>query len=246
MPASDLFHVLRARSSCREPFDPRRPVTTAELQAVLEALRWAPTAHNMQNFEIVAVDDEALLEKIGALSCTVSEEFLRESYAQLAFSEEELSKRRTGLLASSFPPSYLDPSSWRGRHDGTLERSLAELLDGAPLVLFVLADVTRRAPGSAGDALGLVSLGCVLQSAWLAAEALGLSFQVVSALGHAELGPALRQLLGFPLHLEVAFGARLGHPRGAAPPKPRVRREVEDFAHYNGFGHARGGTSLSP
>lgn len=232
----DLFHVLRARSSCREPFDPRRPVTPAELHAVLESLRWAPTAHNMQNYEVVVVDDESLLDELGALRPTVSPEFLRESYAQLAFDEEELRARRRGVLAGHFPASWLEPASWEGSRPVPVEgRPLSETLAGAPLVLLVLFDVTTRAPGSPGDTLGLVSLGCVLQTAWLAAEALGLSAQVVSAFAAPELAPALHRLLSLPEHLQAAFGVRLGHPLTPACDPLRVRREVDEFVHYNGF-----------
>lgn len=230
----DLFHVLRSRSSCRGPFDRRRPVQPAELRAILESLRWSPTAHNMQNFEIVAVDDTALLDEIGELRAAVSLDFLRESYALLCHSEEELAERKVGLLASSYPPEWRDPAAWEGSHPDPPEgRPLGERLLGAPLVLLFLFDVTRRAPGSAGDTLGLVSLGCVLQCAWLAAEALGLSMQVVSALAGPDVTPELKRLLEIPERLEVAFGARLGHPLAPEPPGLRVRRDVDQFTHYN-------------
>ncbi len=231
----DLFHVLRSRSTSRAAFDPRRPVTSAELNALLEALRWAPTAYNMQNYEVVAVDDEVLLDEIGALRAEVPAEFLRESYAQLSFSEDELRARRRGLLADAFPPAWLDPASWEGRSpEAVAGRPLAELLAGPPH-LVVLYDVTTRAPASAGDTLGLISLGCVLQSVWLAAEALGLSFQVVSAFAMTSVAPALKELLGVPEHLEIAYGARVGHPAAPEPAPARVRREVAELVHHNGY-----------
>lgn len=236
MAVMDLFHVLRSRSSCREPFDPRRPVTEAELGALLEALRWAPTAHNMQNYEVVAVDDEALLAELAMLRPAVTADFLRESYAQMASSEEELQARRRGVLAAHFPSAWRDPASWEGSRAVPVEgRTIGETLAGAPLVLVVLFDVTARAPGSPGDLLGLISLGCVLQNVWLAAEALGLSFQVVSALGAPDIEPEVKRLLGVPTHLHVAYGARIGHPLGSPVPTLRVRRESDELVHYNGF-----------
>jgi nitroreductase len=57
--------------------------------------RWAPTAHNMQNFAIVAVDDKEILEIIGNVKSHISEEFLRENYEQLSFSKEELIEKKT-------------------------------------------------------------------------------------------------------------------------------------------------------
>lgn len=50
-------------------------------------------------------------------------------------------------------------------------------------MLFVLYDATMRAPGSEGDAIGMMSLGCVLQNMWLMANSCGLGFQALSASG---------------------------------------------------------------
>jgi nitroreductase len=72
---------------------------------ILEAARWAPTAHNMQNFEIIVVDDKTQLEKLGKIKSRISEDFLRENYQQLSFSEEELLKKKVGILGTMFPPS---------------------------------------------------------------------------------------------------------------------------------------------
>jgi nitroreductase len=55
---------------------------------ILEAARWAPTPHNMQNFEILVVDDPKRLAPLKKFRSDASEAFLRESYAQLSFSEE--------------------------------------------------------------------------------------------------------------------------------------------------------------
>jgi hypothetical protein len=63
----------------------------------------------MQNFEIV-VDDEETLAEIGLVQSGVSEEFVRENYSQLSFSEEELIQKGTGVLATMFPPSWQKPT----------------------------------------------------------------------------------------------------------------------------------------
>jgi len=93
----------------RVPFDPQRHPGEHDLSAILEAARWAPTAHNMQNFEIIVDDDKATLAAIGRVRGRTSEDFIRENYAQPSFSEEELIRKGTGLLATMFPPSWRDP-----------------------------------------------------------------------------------------------------------------------------------------
>ena len=50
--ASELSRIIRARHSSRDPFDPARAVSAQDLMHILDAARWARTAHNMQNFEV--------------------------------------------------------------------------------------------------------------------------------------------------------------------------------------------------
>ena len=109
----DLLDVMWQRHTCRAAFDPNRKIREPDLQLILDAARWAPTAHNMQNFEIIAVDDERRLAAIGAIRLRPVETFVREDSRQLSFSEGELLRRRTGLLASMFPESWQESDTRR-------------------------------------------------------------------------------------------------------------------------------------
>jgi nitroreductase len=86
---TDILKLIQQRQSTRVVYHPRRPVAREEPRQIIEAGRWAPTAHNMQNFEVVVVDDK-ILEKIGNVKSQVSEAFIRKYYQLLSFSEEEL------------------------------------------------------------------------------------------------------------------------------------------------------------
>jgi nitroreductase len=101
---TQMSEVIRRRHSERVPFDPGHNLAELDLEAILEAARWAPTAHNMQNFEIIVVDDEERLAAIGRVRGGTSEGFIRENYAQLSFSEEELIRKGTGYSPRCFPP----------------------------------------------------------------------------------------------------------------------------------------------
>src|SRR5271157_3490340 len=107
---SETLKIIQERQSTRVPFDKSHSILKEDLQKILEAARWTPTAHNMQNFEIIVVDDEAVLEKIGRIKSRISEEFLRENYEQLSFSREELMRKKTGILGAMFPPEWVDPA----------------------------------------------------------------------------------------------------------------------------------------
>lgn len=56
-----------SRRSSRVPFDASKPIAKADLDYVLEAAQWTPTAHSMQNFQIVAIDDPKALEAISEI-----------------------------------------------------------------------------------------------------------------------------------------------------------------------------------
>jgi nitroreductase len=230
MPA--ILELIRERASARAPFDMERPVAEKDLAEVLEAARWSPTAHNMQNFEIVVVDDPETLKTIEELRRPPSETFIRENYAQLSFSEEEWRRKKTGILGDMFPPAWRDPDFRLDNFSADEIAAMQRPMPAAPCLLVVVYDPSRRAPASEGDFLGIMSLGCVMENMWLAAEALGLGLQIVSSLGS---DPEIKGLLGIPEELTVAFSCRLGHPIAKPPIRLRVRRDIHDFTHRNRF-----------
>ncbi|MGB8386798.1 nitroreductase family protein [Mycobacterium sp.] len=229
---NELLKLIEERHSARFPFDCSRVIAQEDLLQILEAARWSPTAHNMQNFEIVIVDDRKLLDEIGTIPVPLSEEFLQEHWQLLSFSEEELRRKGFGLLAGMLPPWMRDPA----RKDEVGERIwLQHLIPACPVLMIALHDATKRAPASQGDVLGMMSLGCVLQNMWLMAQSLGLGFQVLSVLSGPPVEQAVQKLLAVPGCMKVGFAVRLGHPATSVP-YPRVRREVAEFAHWNHFG----------
>jgi len=225
---------IQARHSTRVPFDPEHVVSQEDLRKILAAGRWAPTAHNMQNFEVIAVDDPQLLEEIGAIQRPISITFVRENYQQLSFSEEELLRKKVGLLGTNFPPAWRKPDV---KPEDVAEPGAAvRSLPFSPVLLFVLYDPGRRAPASEGDFLGIISLGCMMENMWIAAQSLGIGFQIISAYTASSAEEEVKKLLGIPESLKIAFTVRVGYPAGEPPKTLRVRREVEDFTHHNHFG----------
>jgi len=101
----EILNVIRKRQSTRAPFNSEHPVKEEDLRQILEAGRWAPTAHNMQNFQLIIVDDRKTLDAIERIETVVSETFIRENLQQLSFSEEELLKKKVGILGTMFPPA---------------------------------------------------------------------------------------------------------------------------------------------
>jgi nitroreductase len=223
--------MIEARHSSRTPFDPSWRITEAELARIVDAARWAPTAHNMQNFQLVVVDDRRVLDELGRIRAPVSPVFITENYRQLSWSPEELAQRKVGLLGTMFPRSWWTDDPAKVPADAS--RNLGETIAGAPMVIVVVFDSTQRAPASEGDQLGMISLGCVLENMWLAAQSSHIDAQVVSAFaGAAE--PDIKRVLEIPPVWRIAYALRLGH--ALARPEPlRVRRDPDRFVHRNRF-----------
>jgi nitroreductase len=190
----------------------------------------------MQNYSIVVVDDKEVLNVIGNVKSRISEEFLRENYEQLSFSKEELLKKKTGILGAMFPPAWVDPSKMADAARKSEPMPLTQSIRGSPCLLIVVYDPQKRAPASEGDVLGFMSLGCVMENMWLMAQSLGISLQILSAFAAPAVEKQVKQVLGIPEQLKIAYTCRLGYPQGSSK-YLRVRREIDDFAHYNKFGN---------
>lgn len=232
---NEILKTIQERQSARAPYDPNRPVPKENLTQILEAAKWTPTAHNMQNFEIIVIDDKATMEKIGNIKSRISEEFLRENYEQLSFSKEELMKKKTGILSAMFPPDWVDPEKISEAAQKAAPMPLIQSIRGSPALLIVVYDSRKRAPASHGDVLGFISLGCLMENMWLAAQSLGVSMQILSTFAAPPVETEVKLLLGVPEHLKIAYTCRLGYPVGANQ-YFHVRRDIEDFTHHNQYG----------
>ena len=104
----NLLKIIQERHSTRALFDPQKQVPESDLKKIIEAGRWTPTAHNMQNFEIIVIDDEKVLERVGNITTYPSPDFIRENYEQLSMTEEELFRKKVGILGLQFPPEWRD------------------------------------------------------------------------------------------------------------------------------------------
>ncbi len=237
--SKSILRLMEERESTRTAFDPDKKITQKGLNLILEAARWAPTAHNMQNFQILAIDDVELLQKIGEVRSRISETFLKENYQQFSFSRKELARKGVGVLGSMFPPSWRNPSKFHSVTMNTPPRPLSETMQGSPLVLIVVYDPRKRAPASTGDFLGIISLGCVMENIWLAAQSLGISVQIMSIFSSRPAENDLKRILGIPKFMKIAYAMRLGYPGQRKEMKNylRVRRDMSTFAHSNRWSH---------
>jgi nitroreductase len=230
---ADVIETIRNRHSSRGMFDSGKPVSKDKLKIILDAARWAPTAHNMQNYEIIVIDDKQLIETIAGIESTISKEFILENFQQLSHSEEELRKKKVGILGAQFPPKWREASKLEEAIKERTPAPLSGTIRGGQTILIVLYDTRKRAPASEGDILGFLSLGCVMENIWLSAQSLGVSVHIMSAFNGVE--KELRKMLGFPEYMGIGFTCKLGYPVSETDVL-RVRRDIEDFTHHNKYG----------
>ncbi len=70
-----------------------------------------------------------------------------------------------------FPPAWINPEAWCSDSDFTTQLTfLGRSVGETQLLLIALYDCRKRAPGSEGDFLGHMSLGCVLENMWLMSD----------------------------------------------------------------------------
>ncbi len=230
----DVLRAIQKRQSARGPFDCRHFINAQDVQRILEAARWAPTAHNMQNFEIIVVDDLAILEKLAEIKSPITQAFIEENYRQLSFSEEKLEQKKVGILGTMFPEFMRNPTVKPKPNEQTASFQ-GRLVKASPVLLVVLYDPHRRAPASEGDFLGIMSLGCVMENMWLMASSLGISCHIVSSFNDDPAAQKVKTLLSIPNNLQIAFTCRLGYAMKPARDL-RVRRDIEDFTYSNRYG----------
>jgi nitroreductase len=114
---------------------------------------------------------------------------------------------------------------------------LGKLIQTSPVLLIAVYDPSKRAPASEGDFLGIMSLGCVMENMWFMAHSRGIGFHVLSTLSADPAEKEVKRLLNIPENLKIAFACRLGYPVSTPTKYLRVRRDIEDFTHYNRFGN---------
>ena len=230
---TDIIKLIQERHSSRGQFDPKNLIPKDKLKKIIEAARWAPTAHNMQNFDIIVIDDKKVIETLGKIESIISEEFIRENFEQLSISEEELKRKKVGILGNQFPPKWRDASKL---DEAIKERSptpLSYTIRGGNTILLIIYDSRKRAPASEGDVLGFLSLGCVMENIWLMAHSLGLSMHIMSSFGGVQ--KELKKILNIPEYMELGFACKLGYPLSETK-YLRVRRDIGSFTHHNKYG----------
>lgn len=210
----ELLDALRTNPSVREFTD--EAVTDAEVAALLDDARFAPSGGNRQPWRVAVIQDMTLRRDLASLCAPVWSEYLAIG--------------ATGLtpFAAAGPQPEVDDI-------GPQPNPLLNAVDQVPVVLVVAADLTAIAMMDKDLArptlTGGASVYPFVHSILLAARDRGLGGVMTTFLARAE--DAARPLLDLPDDWAVASMVFLGHPVRRAT--KLSRRPVAEFTTVDRF-----------
>ena len=209
-----LLELIQKRRSIHS-FKPD-PIPDEYVDKIIEAARWAPSGANSQPWEFVVVKKQELKDNIVKLY---------EGRSALSYRME-----LTREPEQRFPPYAKPPQQPPG-------------FATAPVFIILCGDPrTKDAyPLSAtlhqGQSIFNSSLASACLYMHLAATALGLGSQWVTATTYPFEQCLIKELLGIPRQLEIYDTMAVGYP--ASEPKPRLVRAKEEMIHYDHYDQAK-------
>lgn len=212
MQIDDFLELVKSRRSIRI-FKPD-PVPEEALEKVLEASRWAMSGANGQPWELVVVQDKAMIHRIADLYAATSRKDGVEFETHL---REEL--RQPWIYTAKGPIGFRD----------------------APVIIVVCGDM-RRVQASvvqawliSGQTILFENLANCCQVIHLAAAAAGLASQWVSICRVYE--EQFKALLGVPAYFRIPTIIPIGYSN--YEPGTAYRRELSDIVHREKYDMSR-------
>ncbi len=203
-----IMKIIRARRSIR--FFQNKLVSRENIAAVLDACRYAPTAHNNQNIRYLVLTDSNKIQRLRDMSIR---------YVKSLAKKLKLAKIFKFLLPKEIRKEVLKPSLL----EGLLE--LVELLENGEDVIFYNAPVVIIAYNSSFGSISMAGaeIGIALTHGMLAAQSLGLGTCWIGFAQEAlNTSKKNKNQFGIPKNMIVSGVLILGYPAVKyyrAPPK---------------------------
>ena len=191
------------------------PIPDEYVEKIIEAARFAPSGANSQPWEFIIIKDRETKDKIATMVTEQGEPGRKVEAAR----DEDL--RFPGTQGPAREPGY----------------------KAAPVFIILCGDPrTKEAYPlfttlTRGDSHFASSLASAFLYMTLAATALGLGSQWVSATGSPLIKPLLKKLLGIPHGLEIYDMLVVGY--SAIQPQERFVRDRTEMVHHGRFDKAR-------
>ena len=253
----DVFDAIARRRSCRKEFR-KEPIAQSDVDRLIEAARWAPSPFNVQPWELLIIRESQGKNAIANLTerCIIEQfkdaKFLDDNSRWVRLTEEEWQEHGDGILLADhvdLPPFLLEhpkklaPLLKNAKYLSVLghlgagrkpAETISNLIRNSPLLMLVLMDCRKLPPGDGGRRWMSLSMGAMIQNLLLAAAALEIGTQFISAplerRGDCE---QIRQNFNIPADYEVVSLLRLGYMESI--PGKSVRLAASAFVKHEKF-----------
>ena len=251
----NVFDAITQRRSHRGTFQ-NRAIDAADLEKLIEAARWTPSPFNVQPWELVLIQEAEGKEVLAEVTERAIVEqfkdakFLDDNSRWMRLTETELKALADGVLLTDHvtlpkllqdAPDKLLEAVLKNAKSFTLlgnlgagkipAKEIAGQVREAPLLMLVTMNCKRYPPGDGGTRWMWLSMGMLIQNVLLAATALNIGVQFVSApLENPADRERVRQLFNIPTSHEIITLLRIGYveeSRGGS-----VRLPPSEFVHF--------------
>lgn len=249
-----LFEAVRRRRTIRTEFLPKE-VSREDIERILDAARWAPSGHNIQPWEFIAITDRDAKEEIAKSTEKVLEEILesREKLQKTFLSHSrwfrldrsDAEEKGDGIYvrsASRFVETVMTPGIEETLRDYTVFREAGQdycnRIRAAPLIVVTIYDRKKEPPNLSSGLISMMGIGAALQNMRLAATALGIGCQDLARPIDTEGGRRrIRKILRIPDDYSFVSVIRMGYvdKEVAHGHVTNFRRPLGKLIHYNGF-----------
>ena len=253
----ELFNAITQRRTHREEFR-ADAISQADLDQLIEAARWAPSPFNTQPWELLIIREGEGRNAVAELTVrSIIEQFKKPRFLDdnsrwIRLTDAEWQTRGDGVLLTDHvdlpatlqkDPRKLKPLLKNAKYLSVLghfgagklpAKEIGELVRTSPLLILVLMDQTRRPPGEGGQRWMWLGMGAMIQNLLLAATALRIGTQFVSApLERHEDRNQIRKVFNIPDSHEVITLLRLGYVDVVN--RTSVRLSPSAFVRYENY-----------
>ena len=251
----NIFDAITQRRSHRGTFQ-NRAIDATDLEKLIEAARWTPSPFNVQPWELLLIQEaggKAALAEVTERAIVEQfkdAKFLDDNSRWMRLTESDLKESGDGVLLTDHVTL---PKLLQDAPDGLLEgmlknaksftllghlgagkipaKKIAAQVRDAPLLMLITMNCKRYPPGDGGTRWMWLSMGMLIQNVLLAATALDIGVQFVSApLERPADREHVRQLFNISTSHEVITLLRLGYieeRHGGS-----VRLQPSEFIHF--------------
>ena len=255
----NVFDAIIQRRSYRGEFM-QRPIEAADLNRIIESARWTPSPFNTQPWELLIIKESegkdvlANLTEQAVIQQFKDMQFLDDNSKWMSINENEWKDRSEGVLLTdhiTLPKMFEDaPKKLTGSLLKVLVKNakslsilghlgagkipaneIAAQVRNAPLLILITMNTHRKPPGEGADRWMWLSIGMLIQNILLAATALGIGVQFVSAPLESDMDrDNIRKHFNIPDFHEVMTLLRLGYMDTESGDSVRLAKT--EFVHY--------------